>query len=347
MTGSSGYIGSSFVSALCADPTIDRVLGFDTRPGAQVHDRFVFDQLDVRDPTFAARLSGVDVLVHLAFVMDPIKDEVEMRDINVNGSHNVFKAAGKAGVGKIVYVSSAVVYGAHPDNDVPLTEDSPLRANLDFSYAAHKLEVEYVIREFRDDFPDTIVTVLRPAIVFGPHADNAWSHTLELPAWVGIQGYSPALQFVHEDDVCDALLHAVGVDLDGSYNLAAPGSLSIEEVLRLTGRRRFELPEPVAFGLADRLWSLGIAEAPSGLLHYLMHPWVVAVDKLSAAGFTPARSNREAFEETFARAGEYVRIGRRRVRRSDLRRGSLATLGVLTGVAGVRTVRRRRAIPGH
>ena len=53
----------------------------------------------------------------------------------MNGSVNVFHAAAEGGVRKIVYTSSAVTYGAHPNNPVPLTEDSPLRANLDFSYA--------------------------------------------------------------------------------------------------------------------------------------------------------------------------------------------------------------------
>ena len=88
-------------------------------------ERFVFDEVDVRTPSLEARLGGVDVLVHLAFIMDPIADENEMRDVNVNGTQNVLRAAGKAGVRKIIYTSSATVYGAHPDNPIPLTEEAP------------------------------------------------------------------------------------------------------------------------------------------------------------------------------------------------------------------------------
>jgi nucleoside-diphosphate-sugar epimerase len=291
----------------------------------------VFDEVDVRNPALEARFEGVDVVIHLAFVMDPIRNEEEMRDINVNGSQNVLKAAGKAGVGKIIYTSSATVYGAHPDNDVPLTEESPLRANLDFSYPAHKLEVEYVVREFREDFPDTKVAVLRPAIVFGPHVDNAWSHLLEMPLLFGVQGYRPAMQFIHEDDVAGALRFAVFADLDGAYNLAPKGWIEYDEILSVLRRKRVDLPEPIAFSLADRMWSLGVGEAPSGMLHYVMHPWLLSTGKLTAAGFQCRYSNLDALAQTVDHTRTKVRVAKRSVRKRDLKRGATAGLGLLAG----------------
>ena len=266
VTGAAGYLGGRLIRELCADDSVGKVLGFDVKVPEISDPKFVFDSIDVRDPAIEARLTGVDVLVHLAFIMEPIRDEVVMRDVNVNGSQNVFRAAGRAGVKKVVYTSSAVAYGAHPDNDVPLTEDSPLRANLDFSYAAHKLEVEYVVREIRDEYPDLSIVVFRPAIVFGPNVDNAWSHSMELPLLFSVQGYRCPLQFVHEEDVCRALHFGVTHgDLDGAYNLAPDDWLEHEELLALTGRRRVELPEPVAFSLVDRMWAMKMAEAPSGM----------------------------------------------------------------------------------
>ncbi|MGH2730306.1 MAG: SDR family oxidoreductase [Actinomycetota bacterium] len=343
VTGASGYIAGRLIEALCADDRVGRVLGFDIRPAAVAHEKLVLDTLDVRDSALEARLAGVDVVVHLAFIMDPIRDEAMMRDVNVNGSQNVFKCAGKAGVKKVVYTSSATVYGAHPDNDVPLTEESPLRANLDFSYPAHKLEVEYVIKEIKEEFPNLTMTVLRPAIVFGPNVDNAWSHALEFPVLFGVKGYSPPIQFVHEDDVGRALHHAVTHDLDGYYNLAADGWLEADEVLQILGRRRVDLPEPAAFALADRLWALGLAESPAGTLHYLMHPWVVATDKLRDAGFVAAKTNLDALIDTAQRAKGHVRIGRTRVSRSSLARGAAAGVGLAGAAATMRALRRRRS----
>jgi nucleoside-diphosphate-sugar epimerase len=341
VTGASGYIATKLVRSLLETEEIDRILGFDVTPPAIVHDRFVFDEIDVRSPALEGRLGGVDVLVHLAFIMDPIRDEPEMRDVNVNGSQNAFRSAAKAGVQKIVYTSSATVYGAHPDNPLPLTEDSPLRANLDFSYPAHKLEVEYVVREFRDEYPSTLVTVFRPAIVFGPNVDNAWSHLLEAPLFFGVQGYRPPLQFVHEDDVAAALKHAVLQDLDGVFNLGAEGFLEADEMLGILGRRRFEIPEPTAFSLLDRMWALGLAEAPAGMLHYVMHPWVVSTEKLTGTGFTCKYSNRETFIAAAEKARGRIRLGDRSFRRGDLARGAALGAGVAAALFATRRARRR------
>lgn len=341
VTGAAGFLGERVVESLCADDDIATVVGFDVAAPRLSHPKFVADTLDVRDPAIASRLDGIDVLVHLAFVMDPIKDETFMRDVNVNGTQNVLKAAGRAGVKKVVYTSSAVVYGAHPDNRIPLDEDAPLRANLDFSYAAHKLEVEYVLQEIASDYPQLAMTVFRPAIVFGPGVDNAWSHALELPVLFAVQGHAPPLQFVHPSDVAAAVTFAVANDLPGVFNLAAEGSLAPEEMMSILHRRKIDIPEPLAFTLVERLWSLGLAEAPAGMLHYVMHPWVVSTQKLAAAGFTCRHSNLDSFTAAAEASRGHVRIGRRRVRRGDLFRGAVAGAGLAGAAVATRLWRRR------
>ena len=328
VTGAAGYVGTRLVRSLCGDDRVGRVLGFDLQSPGFHSDKLVFDILDVRDKRLASRLRGVDALVHLAFVMDPIRDEPEMHDVNVGGSQNVFNCAAEASVGKIVYSSSATVYGAHPNNDCPLTEDSPLRANLDFSYAAHKLEVEYVVKEFRSEHPDVTVTQYRPAIVFGPHVDNAWSRVMEYPVLFAVKGYAPPFQFVHEDDVASALHFAVFNDLDGDYNLAPRGWLENDEAAELIGRRRTELSEQKAFPIMKRLWRAGMAEAPAGMLNYVMHPWVMSADKLAGAGFVCAKSNSDALTEALGRMRPYVRVGRARLRKTTLTRGTIVVVGL-------------------
>ncbi len=342
VTGAAGYIGSRLLGVLCSDDRVDRVLAFDVREPQNLPGKIVFDTVDVRNPHMEARLRGVDAVVHLAFVMNPIKDETSMRDVNVNGTRNLLRSAARAGVGKVIYTSSATVYGAHPDNDLPLTERSPLRANLDFSYPAHKLEAEYVVSEVAEEFPETALTVFRPAIVFGPHADNAWSHVLEQPVLILVTDCRPPMQFVHEEDVVRALAWAVGEDHPGTFNLAAPGWLDHEEVLEIVGRRTCELSEPLAYTTLQRLWNLGLAEAPAGLLHYLMYPWVVATDKLQAEGFVAQHSNWEALRATVARPSRYIRIGRSRLDRRAVRWGGVAGAGLAGAALATRVLTRDR-----
>lgn len=344
ITGASGYIAGRLIELLEEDPQVERILGFDVRePVGLRTSKLVFDKIDVRDPALESRFKGVDLVIHLAYVMDPIRDEAQMRDVNVNGTQNVLKCAGRAGVPRLVYTSSGVAYGAHPDNDMPLTEESPLRANLDFNYAAHKLETEYVVREFRDEFPDRKIAVFRPAIVFGEHCDSAWSHQLELPVLFSIQSYEPPFQFVHEEDVARALAFSVANELDGAYNLCPRDWLEFAEIASILGKRRLRLPEPAAFAMADRMWTMNVGEIPAGYLHYVMYPWVMSPEKLEAAGFKCEHSSYDALTEMIRRTKTRLRMGRVGVKKSDLTKGGLAGAGLLAGALVVRGFRRRSA----
>ena len=342
ITGVSGYLGRRLLALLDADPTVERVVGIDIAEPHTGSPKLDFHQVDVRDARLVKVLPGVDVLVHLAFQVDPIRDEERMRAVNVDGTRNVLEGAGATAIRKVVHASSATVYGAHADNDFPMTESSPLRANPEFSLAWHKLEVERMIEAFREDHPEVVVTVLRPAIVFGPNVQNFISRMLEAPRVTTVKGYEPPLQLVHEEDVATALAHAVRVDLPGAYNVAADGWLTGDELLAISGKKRVELPEAVAFTLAERLWKLGISQAPPGELHFVMHPWVVDNAKLKGTGWSPRHTNRDALLEAMQTHRPWIAVGRARMRKDDLAKGAAATLGVVGAMALVRRSRKKK-----
>jgi nucleoside-diphosphate-sugar epimerase len=344
ITGISGYLGRRLFGVLDADPSIERIVGIDVEEPANVSSKLDFHRVDVRDADLAKALPGVDVLVHLAYATDPLRDEALMRDINVAGTHTVLDAVRTMAVPRLVYVSSGVVYGAHPDNDFPLTERSPLRANADFSYAAHKLETEALVAAFAASNPSVAVTVFRPAIVFGPGVENFVSRAFEAPRVVTVKGYAPPMQLVHEEDVARALALAVRTPLPGVFNVCADGWLEPHEVREIVGANRWmQLPEPIAFSLAERLWRAGISESPPGELKFWMYPWVMSNERLKAAGWSPEHSNFATLHEALATRRQYVTFGRARVRKGDLARGAAATLGAVGAMAVVRRSRRRRA----
>lgn len=343
ITGVGGLIGRRLVRELDLRGSVERIVGLDVRtPAGLSSPKLHLRHADVREPGFADLLDGVDVLVHLAFQLDPIADESLMRSINIAGTQNVFEAAAAAGVGKIVYVSSGVAYGAHPDNDFPLTEDSPLRANPDFSYAEHKAEVEHWLADWTPAHPEVTVTILRPSIVAGPGVENFITRLLEAPRFTAVTGHKPPLQFAHVDDVAGALAHAIDESLPGAYNVTSEGWLSFDEVTAIGGTKVAWVPEEVAFTAAERLWKLGLGESPPGFVHYVMHPWVLSVDKLTATGWQPKHSNRDALAELVEEHRGWVSFGRVRAERAKIKAAGGAVAALL-GLLAVVGLRRRRA----
>lgn len=338
VTGSGGLIGRRLVAALAEDPAVDRVLALDVAE-QRVPAGVAAGVADVRDPSIGEQFAGVDALVHLAFQVDPLHDEDAMRRINVEGTRTTLTAAVEAGVKRIVVASSATVYGAHPDNDVPLTESSPRRPPAAFSYARHKGEVEDWLWGWAGALSDEVtVTVLRPSIVAGPGVDNFITRQLELPRFVTVANHHPPVQVVHVEDVVAAFRLAATTDMPGAYNVAAPGWLSLDEALAVLGRHGLDLPEEVARSLAAALWRIGVGEAPAGQLDYVMHPWVVDVRRLEGAGWTAQHSNRDALAELAEEHRAWVRLGPLRARRDRLAIGAVAA----TGVAALAVLRRLR-----
>jgi nucleoside-diphosphate-sugar epimerase len=128
----------------------------------------VLAKVDVdANPGIAQAFAGADVVIHLAFLVDPMHDQSAMRSVNVDGTRNVIEAAERAGVPHLIYPSSVVAYGAYADNDLPLTEDSPVRGTPDLDYSVHKRDVEQWLADWTAQDRHTDICVLRLALVLG------------------------------------------------------------------------------------------------------------------------------------------------------------------------------------
>jgi hypothetical protein len=135
---------------------------------------------DVRDPVLAQRLAGMDSVIHLA--VDWSLDAVpSVRSaLNVRGTQTVVTAAAASGVKRVVIVTSASVYGALPDNAVPLAEDAPLLA-VPEGIVADLLEMERVAEDARRVHPGLEVVVVRPAALVGPGVDTLVTRHFSAP----------------------------------------------------------------------------------------------------------------------------------------------------------------------
>jgi nucleoside-diphosphate-sugar epimerase len=296
ITGVSGAAGQLVLRRLAADPAVTRIIGIDARDPAFRPSGLEFHRVDLVSADVKAVLEPADVLAHLAFLMAPPADAALTERANIEGTRRVLEAAASAGVGSIVVVSSAMVYGAWPNNPVPLTEDAPLRPNPGVTFAAQKAEIERLVTEWADGHPKVPVAVLRPATVVGPWVDGYLSRIFRDGLPVRMRGPGPAAQFLHHDDLTVAVHRAISARLDGVYNVAPDGSIPHEELLALAAPRlRVRMPWGAGGRVGRLAWQAGVVETPSALTPYLEHPWVVANDRLRATGWEPQHTNEEAF----------------------------------------------------
>jgi len=298
VTGAAGFIGSRLVPALAA-AGVPRIVGLDMHEPTRSVAGYEHILVDVAGRDLEGHLRGADTLVHLAAVTDPIADDALMARVNIEGTRRVLDAAAAVGVRRIVRVSTAAVYGAWPTNPLPLTEDAPLRPNPGFGPAVHAAEVERLLHEFGLDHPETCVTVLRAAPVLGAGAEHLWARLLAGWHRPRVRGEGAPVQVVHVDDIVAATMLVALADHPGVFDVAAPGWLAADEARTLLARGALPAaPLDVVRRVLTRSWRAGIGDVPPAVVPYLVHPWVIATDRLEALGWHAQHSNEETLLET-------------------------------------------------
>jgi nucleoside-diphosphate-sugar epimerase len=324
--------------ALENDPGVGRVLGLSRHEPPLLGPKFEFVQAGPGDPAFAAALVGVDAVVLFPLVDAADRDEEGRRARVVEGTRRSLEAT--AGASTVVLWSSGVVYGAHPDNPVPILETQPPRPNPEFPAAGVLAESERVALAAAEEPsapPDRSVVVLRGAGMWAPSWGTFLARSLMAPAMVGVKGQDPPLQCLAPADAVSALVLATSGRLPGGvYNVAPDDWVGASEAARAAGRRRLEVPQRVAQSTAERLWRAGMSAATAGELSYQLHPWVLGNARLRQAGWAPTRSSAEAFAEAGAQVPDGVLVGGVQVRRSDVYRGAAAVLAMAAAVAVAR-----------
>jgi len=271
--------------------------------------------------TLAALFDGADVAVHLAFAIFGSREET--RKVNLQGTRNVFEAAIRAGVKRLVYASSVAAYGFHAENPQPLGEDVPARGSESFYYSAQKAELEELLDDLLEG-SEVEPYVFRPCIVAGPRATMLVEQTVEAvrvgdPVPLLRKGVeklplvTPVLpdpgvpfQLVHHDDVARAMAAAIcGEGPPGAYNLAGEGEVRVRDIARALGWRWIPVPRPAV--------SVGTAAARRLAFASAKLEWAIAADTpvlmdtakaRRGLGWKPRHSAQETLAETVEGARE-------------------------------------------
>jgi UDP-glucose 4-epimerase len=309
ITGSSGYFGRSLVDAIrAAWPSVE-ILGLDVLP-PKVESSARFEPCDITSPKLREHIVQFqpDTILHLAFVVNPMRDEDRMHQINVEGTKNLLAAAAEVRARRVFVASSATAYGAWPDNPIPMTEDQPLRSREDYRYAADKAEVESLLSRFAAAYPEIIVSWARPSIIYGPGMSNFMIPLFTVPPLLTLPGGSnPAMQFVHLDDVSAATIAILNAEGRGPFNVAPPDWVTIKDLAKMSGKLALPVPFALCRAVTTCWWALRlpIFLFPAPLWNFIRYPWVVSPARLQEeVGYQFKYSSREVIQMLLKDAGK-------------------------------------------
>lgn len=298
ITGVSGYVGTRLLDSLDRNEGVGKIIGIDKEEPRVKPAKLTFYRQDIRQP-FGDIFEGnkVTTAVHLAFILRPTRQYSLAREIDIGGMNNLIAACRQAGVRHLIYLSSHTTYGAHADNPVPTTEESPLWPVPGFQYSGDKIETERILRESGLSSGSTTVTILRSCPVMGPNAIGT-ATTIMFQPWlmVGVTGYDPPMQFVHEDDLVDLLALLIDSPRAGIFNVAGNEALRYSDVAGILGKKMLKLPGKFLELVLSFSWATHLQSAsPVSGLEFIKYPPVVSTKKLEEElGFKFRYSSRQA-----------------------------------------------------
>ncbi|MDT5346807.1 MAG: UDP-glucose 4-epimerase [Mycobacterium sp.] len=317
VTGPTGEIGISAVTALEREPAVEKIVGMARRPFDPLQRGWVktsYQQGDILDRDAVDGLvAQADVVIHLAFIIMGSREESEQ--VNLQGTRNVFEATVAANAAaqrprRLVYTSSVAAYGYHSENPVPLTEDVPARGSEEHYYSAQKAACERVLAEVTQG-SSLEVFVLRPCIVAGPEApalaDAMPWNQLPAPVRAVTRAVSEAvpmlkpvvpdpgvpLQLVHHDDVATAIaLAAAAPASPGAYNIAGDGVVTLADVAKALGGRPVRVPAAAASAASAAISRLPFVPSALEWLHAARTSVVMDTTKAKRElGWQPAHTS--------------------------------------------------------
>ncbi|MBE0622610.1 MAG: SDR family oxidoreductase [Burkholderiales bacterium] len=305
VTGAAGYLGSQLIAALAADAArkpaalvaLDvRELPRETRlPGV------AYETADIRAPGLAALLErhAIDTVVHLASIVTPGKksDREFEYSVDVLGTENLLKACVAAGVRKIVVSSSGAAYGYHADNPAWISEDAPLRGNLEFAYSWHKRLVEDMLADYRERQPQLQQVVFRIGTILGETVRNQITDLFDKPRLIAIRGSDSPFVFIWDQDVVGCMGEAVYSDRTGVFNVAGDGALGVREIAARLGKRCVVLPAWLLRSALAVLKPPGLTQYGPEQVNFLRYRPVLSNRRLKEVfGYVPKKSSAEVFE---------------------------------------------------
>jgi UDP-glucose 4-epimerase len=308
VTGATGNVGTSVLRALAADPEVSSIVGLARRAAAPAFPRTELVTADVARDDLVPILRGADVVIHLAWLIQPGRDESLTRAVNVDGTRRVIEAVLAAGVPSLVHASSVGAYAPGP-KDRAVDEAWPTTGIPGSFYSRHKARAERLLDELEAEQPKLRVVRLRPGLIFQAAAATEIRRLFVGPfvprrlldrALIPVVPRTPGLRFqaVHADDVGEAYRLAARSELRGAFNIAADPVIGAPELAEVLGARPVPVPAAVLRGAAAGTYALRLQPTEPGWVDLaLKSPLMDTGRARDELGWVPRRSGTDALAE--------------------------------------------------
>jgi len=237
-----------------------------------------------------------DGVIHMGRIMSSQLTRMRRYNANVLGTQKLLDLSHKYGIKRVVVLSTFHVYGAVAYNPALIDEAAPLKSAGLSADLIDSVELENLANIYLWRYPELNITILRPCNIVGPGVRNTISTLLASERAPVLAGFSPMMQFIHIDDMADAIVLAYKKPTRGVYNVAPQDWVAYQHALKLCGCKRLPIMSIPPIVPRFILSTLKLKSFPSYLMAFYKYP--VVIDGRAFAkefGFEPKRPLKEIF----------------------------------------------------
>jgi UDP-glucose 4-epimerase len=232
-------------------------------------------------------------VVHLGMVRHRFDPKLR-HDVNVVGTKRLLECCAAYGVKKLVILSSSYVYGALPENPFYMDEDTALNVSRHYPEIRDLAEVDTLATAFLWRYPEIATAILRPVSTLGYYTHSSIGAYLKLRYVPTVLGFNPMMQFIHEEDVAEAIGRTLETGARGVFNVVGPGAVPLKVAIRETGGTAVPVLETVARAAIRRLFRWGLYPLPADAINFAKYPCTIDGRRFcEATSFQPLYDLRE------------------------------------------------------
>ncbi len=295
VTGAAGALAKKVIEKL---KTKYRIVAVDFRTKVDFGVPIISYKVDFNKRIFEDIFRDHDIqgVIHLGRIGANESNRFSRYNANVIGTQKLFDLSRKYGVTQVLVLSTYFVYGASPYNPSLLDEKTPLKAAELTMDLVDTVELENLSNIYLYKYPELNITILRPCNIAGPGIRNTFSVLLGQKRAPVLWGFSPLMQFIHIDDMREAIVLAYDKNIPGIYNVANEDYISFQRAVEEAGCKKRQIPSVPPI-LPERISKIMKSKAfPSHLINYFKYPCIIDGSLFAKTfGFEPKKSLDDIF----------------------------------------------------